>query len=389
MNFKLADRLSNLPPYPFAELDRLKKEALAKGVDLIDMGIGDPDQPTPKHIINKLKEASENPKNHKYASYVGMPEFRRAVQNYYKKRFDVSLNPDNEIVTLIGSKEGIAHIPLAFVNPGEYVLVPDPGYPVYNVSTIFAGGIPYQMPLLEKNNFLPDFKSIPLEIAKKSKMLFLNYPNNPTAAVAPKSFFEGVVEFAKSYGIIVCHDAAYLDMNYEEYSPVSFLQVNGAKEVGIEFHSLSKTYNMTGWRIGFASGNKDLVSGLTKIKTNVDSGVFQAVQEAGIQALSGEQKEVEKTRKLYTQRRDVLIKGLKSIGLNVNHPKATFYVWMHIPKSFKTSTEFATFLLTKGGIVSTPGTAFGKYGEGFIRFALTQDKKRIETLISRMKEILK
>ena len=388
MKFHLSDRLSHLPPYPFAELDRLKREALSKGVDLIDMGIGDPDQPTPEHIINRLKSASEDPKNHRYSSYIGLQTFRKAVEKYYKKKFDVTLNPDSEIVTLIGSKEGIAHIPLAFVNPGEYVLVPDPGYPVYNVSTIFAGGLPYQMPLLEKNKFLPDLKSIPSDIAKKSKMIFLNYPNNPTAAIAPKSFFEEVVEFAKTHEIIVCHDAAYLDTHYAEYSPVSFLQISGAKDVGIEFHSLSKTYNMTGWRIGFASGNQDLVSGLAKVKTNVDSGVFQAVQEAGIQALEGDQKEVAKMRKLYAERRDVLIKGLKSLGLAVDPPKATFYVWLKIPKSFKSSTDFATFLLKKGGIVATPGTAFGKFGEGYIRFALTVAKKRIETVISRMKEVL-
>lgn len=387
MKFHLADRVSKLPPYPFAELDRLKKEALAKGVDLIDMGIGDPDQPTPKHIIERLKSASEDPKNHRYSSYIGLPTFRRAVEKYYKKKFDVILNPDLEIVTLIGSKEGIAHIPLAFVNPGEYVLVPDPGYPVYNVSTIFAGGVPYQMPLLQKNKFLPDLKSIPSDIAKKSKMMFVNYPNNPTGAVAPRSFFEEVVAFAKEYEIIVCHDAAYLDLTYDGYSPVSFLQINGAKDIGVEFHSLSKTYNMTGWRIGFASGNQDLVSGLTKIKTNVDSGVFQVVQEAGIQALEGKQNDVDKMRKLYAERRDALIAGLRSLGLKVDPPKATFYVWLKIPKSFKSSADFATFLLKKGGIVATPGTAFGKYGEGYIRFALTVDKKRIETLISRMKEI--
>lgn len=388
MNIKVANRIAKLPPYPFAEIDRLKTEALAKGVDLIDMGIGDPDQPTPKHIIEQLKKSAENPKNHHYPTYAGLPAFRTAVQQYYKKKFNVDLDIDSEIMTLIGSKEGIAHFPMAFVNRDDYTLVPNPGYPVYNVATMFAGGIPYQVPLLHKNKFLPDLKAIPKDILKKSKILFLNYPNNPTAATAPLSFFEEVVKFAKANNIIVCHDSAYLDMSYNGYKPVSFLQAPGAKDVGIEFHSLSKTYNMTGWRIGFAAGNKELIAGLAQIKTNVDSGVFRAIQEAGISALSGDQTCVEKMKDLYTDRRNCLVEGLKSLGLEVESPKATFYVWMHIPKSHKTSAEYAKFLLSKCGIIVTPGTAFGEHGEGFIRFALTVDKGRIETLLSRMKEAL-
>ncbi|MFC2075147.1 LL-diaminopimelate aminotransferase [Bdellovibrionota bacterium] len=388
MSFQLAERFASLPPYPFAELDRLKSEARAKGADLIDVGIGDPDQPTPEHIIKTLCNAANDSSNHHYPSYWGMQSFKDAVGRYYERKFSVSLDSKNEIIALIGSKEGIAHAPLAFVNPGENVLVPNPGYPVYQVSAIMAGGIPYDVPLKKENNFLPDLGSIPSDVAKKSRLIFLNYPNNPTSAVATEEFFKEVIEFAKNYDILVCHDAAYLDVSYEGYVPLSFLQIPGAKEVGIEFHSLSKTYNMTGWRIGFAAGNSDLISGLGKVKTNVDSGIFQAIQIAGIEALDGDQTSVEEMRHLYTERRDVLVSGLRKLGLDVETPKATFYVWMQIPKNFKTSAECSAFLLTKAGIVATPGTAFGSVGEGFIRFALTVNKERLGELVKRLEEIL-
>jgi len=387
-NFKLADRLAQLPPYPFAELDRLKQEAKGTGMDLIDCGVGDPDKPTPPHIINKLKAAAEDSSNHSYPSYVGMPSFRESVARYYKNKFSVDLDPMKEVITLIGSKEGIAHIPLAFVNPGDVVLVPNPGYPVYNVSTLMAGGTPYDMPLLEENNFLPDLKAIPEDVAKKARLMFLNYPNNPTAAVATKEFFEEVVEFAKKYDIIVCHDAAYLDVSFDDYTPLSFLQTPGAMDVGVEFHSLSKTYNMTGWRIAFASGNSDVVAGLGKVKTNVDSGAFQAIQIAGIEALEGDQSSVKEMRSLYMERRDVLVSGLQSLGFEVTSPKSTFYVWTKIPSNFERAADFSAHLLTKGGIVATPGNAFGTHGEGYIRFALTVEKGRMHTLVTRMKEIL-
>jgi len=293
---ELAERVRNLPPYLFAAIDRMKQDALAKGVDLIDLSIGDPDIPTPGHIVNAMKRAVEKPDNHRYPSYEGMLTYREAVADWYRKRFRVALDPRTEVLSLIGSKEGIGHIPLAFVNPGDVVLVPSPGYPVYPVGTLFAGGESHFMPLLEKNKFLPDFSLIPKNVLKRAKLLFINYPNNPTAAVAPKRFYRDVVELARKYHIIVCHDAAYSEIYYDGKRPISFLEIDGAKEVGIEFHSLSKTYNMTGWRIGFAAGNREVIAGLGKIKTNLDSGVFQAIQEAAITALRTDDAAISKIR---------------------------------------------------------------------------------------------
>ncbi|MGH7901333.1 MAG: aminotransferase class I/II-fold pyridoxal phosphate-dependent enzyme, partial [Thermodesulfobacteriota bacterium] len=285
MSLKWAKRIEELPPYLFAEIDAKINEMISRGVDVIDLGIGDPDIPTPSNIINALKVAAEVSKNHRYPSYIGMFEFREAVSNWYRERFGVNVDPQSEVVTLIGSKEGIAHTPLAFVDPGDIVLVPDPGYPVYSVATTFAGGLPYSMPLLKMNNFLPDLESIPEYVCRRAKLMFLNYPNNPTSSVTDIDFFKSVVEFAYKNDIIVCHDAAYTEVAYDGLNPPSFLQVDGAADIGIEFHSLSKTFNMTGWRIGFAVGNKKAISGLGKIKTNIDSGVFQAIQCAGIEAL--------------------------------------------------------------------------------------------------------
>jgi len=286
MEIKKAKRIAELPPYLFAEIDKKKTAIRKKGVDLIDLGIGDPDLPTPKPIIERLKKAAEDPRNHRYPSYEGTIEFRTAVAQWYEKRFDVQLNPETEVLSLIGSKEGIAHIPLAFVDPGDYVLVPSPGYPVYRVSTRFAGGNPYFLPLRKENGFLPNLSEVPREIAEKAKILFINYPNNPTAAIAEKPFYEEVIAFAERYGIIVCHDAAYSELAFDGFRPLSFLEVPGARELGIEFHSLSKTFNMTGWRIGFAVGHPEIIAGLGKVKTNIDSGVFQAIQEAGVEALT-------------------------------------------------------------------------------------------------------
>ncbi|HYS94736.1 MAG TPA: aminotransferase class I/II-fold pyridoxal phosphate-dependent enzyme, partial [Candidatus Acidoferrales bacterium] len=283
--FEMAERLRKLPPYLFAEIDKKKREARARGADLIDMGIGDPDLPTPPHIIEALKRSAENAANHRYPDYEGLLSFRTAVAQWYKSRFGVTLNPESEALTLIGSKEGTAHMPLAWVNPGDVVLVPDPGYPVYAAGTWFAGGEVHFMPLLRKNGFLPDLDAIPADVARRAKLMYLNYPNNPTAAVVTGDFFAKVVEFARKYGIIVCHDAMYSELRFDGYIPSSFLETPGAMEVGVEFHSLSKTYSMTGWRLGFCVGNARYLSGLGKIKTNVDSGVFQAVQEAGIAAL--------------------------------------------------------------------------------------------------------
>lgn len=385
MIFEKAERLSKLPPYIFAELDKKKKEAIKKGVDIISLGIGDPDLPTPKHIVERLKKASEDPKNHKYPDYEGLYEFRKAASDWVQKRFGVSFDPNTEVVSLIGSKEGIAHLPLAFVNPGDYVLVPDPAYPVYNIGTIFAGGISYIMPLKRENNFLPDLKAIPEDVLKRTKIIHINYPNNPTSATADKSFFEEVVKLALKYKFIVCHDMAYSELFYEE-PPISIFNVEGAKEVAIEMHSLSKTYSMIGWRIGFAIGNSSIIEGLGKIKTNVDSGIFQAVQEAGIEALSGDQSCVEEYRSIYKERRDLVVSELQKLGFDVFYPKATFYVWVKIPGGVDSKT-FCGKVLEETGVVITPGVGFGAHGEGYFRIALTVNKDRLREALDRIKNV--
>ena len=386
MRIEMAKRIEQIPPYLFAEIDKKKEEMRQKGIDLIDLGIGDPDLPTPKLVIERLQAAAENPRNHRYPSYEGMIEFRTAVARWYERRFGVMLDPRTEVLSLIGSKEGIAHIPLAFVNPGDYVLVPSPGYPVYRVSTLFAGGTPYFLTLRKENGFLPNLSEIPKEVAEKAKLLFINYPNNPTSAIAERSFFEEVVAFARRYEIIVCHDAAYSEIAFDGYQPLSFMEVEGAKEVGIEFHSLSKTFNMTSWRIGFAVGHSEIVSGLGRIKTNIDSGLFQAIQEAGVAALNHFDTPLPEIIKIYERRRDVMVKGLREIGLEVDLPKATFYLWFQVPKGY-TSGQFAALLIEKAGIVATPGNGFREAGEGYLRMALTVDEKRLKEAIERLKRI--
>ena len=386
MRIEEAKRIVELPPYLFAAIDKKKVEMRKKGVDLIDLGIGDPDLPTPQPIIERLKKAAENRAHHRYPSYEGMIDFRRAVSGWYERRFGIQLDPESEVLSLIGSKEGIAHIPLAFVNPGDYVLVPNPGYPVYRVATLFAGGIPHFLPLRKENSFLPDLSKIPPEVREKAKLLFINYPNNPTSATAEKSFFEEVVAFANRYQIIVCHDAAYSEVAFDGYRPSSFMEAEGAKEVGIEFHSLSKTFNMTGWRIGFAVGNADVVSGLGKVKTNIDSGVFQAIQEAGIEALDHLDTPLPQIIDIYERRRDVLAKGLREVGLKAEPPKASFYFWIEVPEGY-TSSQFATLLIEKAGIVATPGNGFGDEGEGYIRMTITVDEARLREAIERLKQI--
>ena len=381
-----ATRLDKLPPYLFAEIDKKKREVAARGIDIISLGIGDPDLPTPAHIIKALQEAAARPANHRYPDYEGLFSFRKAATDWYKSRFNVTLDPDREAVTLIGSKEGIAHIPLAFVNPGDVVLVPDPGYPVYNIGTLFSGGDPYFMPLRKENGFLPDLTAIPAAVAKRAALLWIGYPNNPTAAVAPKEFFAEVIRFAERYNLIVCHDNAYSEVYYDGQKTSSFLAVEGAKEVGIEFHSLSKTYNMTGWRIGFAVGNAALIDGLGKIKTNVDSGVFQAVQEAGIAALTGDQSVIEEMRGIYQERRDILVRGLQAIGLVCTPPQATFYVWAEVPKGYS-SASFTNKILDDTGVVVTPGNGFGAAGEGYIRFSLTVDTERLREAVARLQKL--
>ncbi|MBN2706895.1 MAG: LL-diaminopimelate aminotransferase [Deltaproteobacteria bacterium] len=374
--FEYADRIKQLPPYLFAAIDAMKAEVEARGTDVIDLGVGDPDMPTPAHIVGRLQQAATKVENHQYPSYVGMLAYRQAVSDWFARRFGVRFDPAREVVSLIGSKEGIAHMPLAFVNPGDYVLVPDPGYPVYSVATSFAGGVPYLMPLKAENGFLPALDAIPAEIAAKARLMFINYPNNPTGATADHDFFARVVEFVAKNHIIVCHDAAYTEMAYDGYRPLSFLEVPGAREVGIEFHSLSKTYNMTGWRIGFAIGNPDLVSGLGKVKTNIDSGVFQAVQEAAISALSSDQQCVMEMNEIYRQRRDLMVGFLRKAGFTLNSPQATFYLWIKNPKGM-TSSQVSAMFLEKAGVVVTPGNGFGASGEGYFRISLTVPEARL------------
>ncbi|HTZ19093.1 MAG TPA: LL-diaminopimelate aminotransferase [Dissulfurispiraceae bacterium] len=387
IKIELAERVKHLPPYLFAAIDRMKQEALAKGADLIDLSIGDPDIPTPAHIVNAMKKAVEDPEHHRYPSYEGMLSYRQAVSDWYKRRFGVTLDPRAEVLSLIGSKEGIGHIPFAFVNPGDAVLVPSPGYPVYPVATLFAGGESHLMPLKEINAFLPDFSAIPDSVLNRAKLMFLNYPNNPTAAVASKDFYRDAITLAAKYNIIICHDAAYSEVYYDGEKPLSFLELDGAMEVGIEFHSLSKTYNMTGWRIGYAVGNRDVISGLGKIKSNLDSGVFQAIQEASIAALNTGDSLLAGIRNTYQERRDALCSGLNDIGLDVIKPKATFYVWTKVPSGFD-SSGFVSHLLEKAAVLGTPGVGFGAPGEGYIRFALTQSIERIKEAVQRIRKVL-
>jgi LL-diaminopimelate aminotransferase len=387
ISVELALRVRHLPPYLFASIDKMKQKAIDKGIDLIDLSIGDPDMPTPSHIVNAMKKAVQKPANHRYPSYEGMLSYREAVSRWYKKRFNVKLDAQTEVLSLIGSKEGIGHIPLAFINPGETVLVPSPGYPVYATGTLFAGGRSFFMPLREENDFLPDLTVIPKNVLKKAKLIFLNYPNNPTSATASLQFYKDIVRIALKYNIIVCHDASYTEIYYEVKKPLSFMQIPGAKDTGIEFHSLSKTYNMTGWRIGFAVGNRDILAGLGKIKTNLDSGVFQAIQEAAIFALDTDDSTLSTIRKTYQERRDILYSGLKRLGMHLIKPKATFYIWTKVPSKFD-SMGFVSHLLNRAGVLTTPGNGFGVAGEGYVRFALTASVERTEEAVERIGKIL-
>lgn len=383
----LADRIRNLPPYLFAEIDKLKREERAKGADIIDLGIGDPDIPTPAPIVEAAAKAVHNAAYHRYPSYEGMPKFRQAAAAWYERRFGVKVDPDTEVVAMIGSKEGIAHFPLAFTNPGDVNLCTSPGYPVYATATMFAGGTPYLVPLRAENGFLPDLKAIPADVLAKTKILFFNYPNNPTAAVATRAFFEDVSSFCAKHGIIAAHDNAYSEIFFNENErPLSYLQAKGAKEWGIEFHSLSKTYNMTGWRIGFAVGHKDLIAGLGKVKTNVDSGAFEAIQDAAITAFSLGDDVLKPLRETWKTRNQVCIEGLRSAGYAPFASSAAFYVWTPVPKG-TTSKQFCMDVLKKAAVVITPGNGFGEHGEGWFRMALTQDVKRIEEAVARMKKL--
>ncbi len=378
-----AQRIEHLPPYLFARIDEMKAKKRAEGVDVIDLGVGDPDLATPPHIVDALIEAAKNPDNHHYPSYLGMAAYRQAVAGWYKRRFGVDLDPDSQVISLMGSKDGVAHIPEALVGPGDYVLVPSPGYPVYSTGALFAEGKTYEMPLTKENGFLPDLDAIPKDVAGKAKLMWINYPNNPTSAIAPPSFYQEVVEFAREHDIVVVSDNAYSEISFDGYRAPSFLETDGAEEVGIEMHSLSKTYNMTGWRIGMAVGNAEVIRGLGIVKTNIDSGVFNPVQYAAIAALEGPQDCVAEACSIYQERRDVLVSGLKKLGFDVTTPRATFYVWMSVPDSI----SFAARMLDETGIVVTPGVGFGRAGEGYVRFAITRSVDRIQEAVARMEEV--
>jgi LL-diaminopimelate aminotransferase len=383
VEFERSERLKKLPPYLFIEIDKKKKAAKAAGVDLVDLGVGDPDKPTPKLLLKALAKASLKPENHQYPFGAGMPAFREATAQWFKKRFGVSLDPGSEVCATIGSKEAIGHFPLAFVNPGDVVLCPDPGYPVYEASTHFVGGEIVRMPLLEKNNFLPDLDAIAPDKLAKARLMWLNSPNNPTAAVAPLGYLKKAVEFCRKHGIILAHDMAYSEIYYDNKRPSSVLEVEGAKDIAIEFHSLSKTFNMTGWRVGFAVGHPQLVSGLSAVKGNLDSGVVSAIQEMAIAALKAPASLTAGIRKIYVKRRALMIKALKAAGFECRAPEAAFYLWIKVPAGYG-SAAFCTELLEKAGIVATPGNGFGPSGEGYFRLTLTAPDARLKLAAKRL-----
>ncbi len=380
---RLSRRIQGLPPYLFVQISQKIAEKKARGERVISFAIGDPDLPTPENILRELFESARDPVNHRYPESYGLPAFRQAIAGWYGRRFGVDLDPDTEVLPLIGSKEGIAHIALCFVDPGDIVLVPDPAYPVYSIGTMFAGGESYAMPLKEERGFLPDFDAIPENVARRAKLLWLNYPNNPTAAVADAAFFRKVVDFALEYDLVVCHDAPYTEIAFDGYRPMSFLEVPGAKEVGFEFHSLSKSYNMTGWRVGMAVGNAGIRDALMRIKSNLDSGIPQAIQYAAIEALHGDQACIKDNVAVYSRRRDKMVSVLRELGLGVTTPKASLYIWARIPDGY-TSADYAARLLDDTGVVVTPGTGYGQYGEGYIRLSLTASDEDIDVGLERL-----
>lgn len=381
-----ASRVESIPPYLFARIDKKKDEARKRGIDLIDFGVGDPDIPTPRNVIERMKEAVEDPKNHRYPSYEGMLEYRQAVARWYEQRFGVHLDPQSEVVALIGSKEGIAHMPWAYIEDGDVALIPSPGYPVYKITTVLAGGNPYIMPLREENRFLPSFDAVEASVLDKAKIMFINYPNNPTGAHADDEFYEKTLSIATNHDILLCHDAAYSEIAYDGYQPRSILEFDKEKKYSVEFHSLSKTYCMTGWRIGFAVGNRDAIANLGKLKTNIDSGVFQAIQYAAIEALTGDQTFVETIRKIFQKRRDLVVEGLASVGIKVPTPRATFYIWAKVPQGYS-SADFCEKLIEEQGIVVTPGSGFGDEGEGYFRISITIGEDRIGEAVKRLKTL--
>ena len=382
---KFASRIDKVPPYLFVGISRKIAEKRAQGIDVISFGIGDPDIPTPENVVEKLRETALDIPNHRYPETDGLPEFRQAVADWYQRRFGISVHPDKETLPLIGAKEGIGHAALCFIEPGDIALVPDPGYPVYSVGTWFAGGECHWMPLLEENGWMPDLDAIPDDVADKAKVIWLNYPNNPTGAIADAGYFAKVVEFAKAHDIAVMHDASYSEVAFDGYRPISFLETPGAIDVGVEFHSLSKSYNMTGWRLGMAVGNEDIISALMVIKSNLDSGVPNAIQFMGMEAMEMSQDAIDERNAIYERRRDRVVQTLRDIGLDAIPPKASLYVWTRIPEGF-TSAEFTALLLDEADIVVTPGNGYGEYGEGYIRLSLTINDEDMEKGLARLSE---
>lgn len=380
---KFASRMDRVPPYLFVEISRKIAEKKAQGIDVISFGIGDPDIPTPASVVDRLRDTALDTPNHRYPETDGLPEFRQAVADWYQRRFGISVRPDEETLPLIGAKEGIGHAALCFIEPGDIALVPDPGYPVYSVGTWFAGGECHWMPLLEENGWLPDLDAIPQDVARKAKVIWLNYPNNPTGAIADGDYFAKVVEFAKAYDIAVLHDASYSEVAFDGYRPVSFLETPGAMDVGVEFHSLSKSYNMTGWRLGMAVGNADIISALMVVKSNLDSGVPNAIQYMGIEAMALSQDNIDARNRVYERRRDRVAQTLQAVGLDAIPPKASLYVWTRIPQGFS-SAEFTAKLLDEANIVVTPGNGYGQYGEGYIRLSLTIGDDDMERGLERL-----
>jgi LL-diaminopimelate aminotransferase len=380
---RIAERVANLPPYLFAELDRKVAERRSQGVDIISLGVGDPDQPTPDHIVRAVQEAVADPATHRYPSYYGMPEFRRVIAEWFAGRFGIELDPETEVLPLLGSKEGLAHLAFAFIDGGAEALVPDPGYPVYESATTLAGGRPEPLPLSAERGFLPDFGAAP--VSRRTTMLWLNYPSNPTGAVAELNDLERAVAFSEEHDLLLAHDAAYSEITFDGFVAPSVLQVSGARDVAIEFHSLSKGFNMTGWRIGFCVGSSEAVGALATLKTNLDSGVWAAIQRAGIEALSGPQDHLDGLRAMYQKRRDLVVGTLNRLGWDLEPPLGSIYVWLPTPGG-QTSAEFAALLLDRAGVVVAPGRGYGAGGEGYVRISLTVPDDRLAEAMDRIAE---
>ncbi|TEU10592.1 MAG: aminotransferase class I/II-fold pyridoxal phosphate-dependent enzyme [Anaerolineales bacterium] len=380
-----AKRLSNLPPYLFARLGQRIAELRAQGIDVIRLDIGSPDMPPDDEIIEALARSAHRPDGHGYAGYYGLPELRQAIADYYARRFGVDLDPEGEVLPLIGSKEGLANLSLAFLDPGDVALVPDPAYPTYELGAYLAGGTTHRFPLLAKQDFLPNLAAIPVGMARRAKLLWLSYPNNPTGAVASLEFFAEAVTFARERDLLLCHDNPYCEVAYEGYRPPSLLQVEGAKEVAIEFNSFSKTYNMAGWRIGMVVGNRAAIKALAQVKTNVDSGIFTAIQAAAVVALTGDQTWLESRNAIYQERRDIILEGLAAVGIKARKPLATLYIWAEVPQGYR-SAEFAEKLLTEQGVSFAPGSAYGECGEGYLRISVGMATPRVREAMERLKE---